>query len=195
LEGVDIISMSMVVKEEREGLEELGRLVSDAINAKRLVFIGSTEDQGSNIQTSTFPGSCKDTISIAACDSFGILLHSQDNRGDERADFYFQGDRVTVKYPLGHESEISGSSVATAVASGVAALILALSRYDPEIDMDISPDKMVRSVFTKMANGGKFVQPHTFFTPEAKFTKSRSSDEWDNEILLQWIARNFRYNS
>ncbi len=177
--------MSMVIKEEEGRIEKLENFLNDAFS-KKIVFIGSTEDMASHTVPS-FPASCDNVISIAACDAFGNLL----GLADERANYYFQGDRVSVKSSLGREDEVSGSSVATAVASRVAGLALALTRYAGVGNSGL-PVKADRNIFERMAKDtGKFVQPNKVFTADTKSPETHVSRKWDSRSLMDWAKHEF----
>ncbi len=104
----------------------------DAANKKDIVILCSTADRGNNHQK-VYPAhywqemKADCLIPIAGCDKNGKLT---DYSTETDARYYFLGKDVTAKsVQLIRRSskEISGSSVATAIAAGTASLVLACS--------------------------------------------------------------------
>ena len=116
----------------------------------------------------------------------------------EHADFMFPGENIVAKTTFLGEStstdEVSGTSVATAIASGTASLVLAchrlsLSKQHSAVAWENHESlkrKIVKEVFTKMMdnNSGKFVKPWLFF--------GNSTDQisWgEASSTLSWLSR------
>lgn len=110
----------------------------EAAYAANIVLIASTHDEGSNANEAFPAGYTGQTIAIAATNDFGSTLTYTPN--ENQFNFRVKGVNVfagTVPY-LVSEERISGSSVATAIAAGLASLILSchyISGYkEPERD-------------------------------------------------------------
>jgi len=152
---VDIISMSFALEKNNRDLE---RAVL-AAKGEGIVIICSTADRGNN-QPKVYPADCgedKDTIKIAACDEMGYPAQYASGA----AHYYFQGENIVTDI-LNSTSTVSGSSVATALAAGVASLILACGRLDKDGVSNEERNKRVRTWFDKMQGEGtnsKYVRP------------------------------------
>ncbi|PMD38046.1 subtilisin-like protein [Hyaloscypha variabilis F] len=123
---VDIISMSLCMYETSEKFQDL---VTNVVRSQGIVILCSTADEGNNNQE-VWPAKHIDTLAIAACNLNGKLTQWSTDTG---AQYHFPGEDITtelVPYDLSRK-KISGSSVATALAAGVASLVLACYRYVP----------------------------------------------------------------
>ncbi|KAL7950024.1 hypothetical protein V8C42DRAFT_309254 [Trichoderma barbatum] len=121
--GVDVISLSLVTFSDPD------KRMFEAIKAAKeddIVIICSTADEGS-IGAHSVGENSKNAISIAACDRWGNLLPQSQKTG---FDYQFLGHNVHVgQVPFLESLEIiEGSSVSTAIAAGMASLILACAR-------------------------------------------------------------------
>ncbi|KAL7933623.1 hypothetical protein V8C35DRAFT_322252 [Trichoderma chlorosporum] len=130
--GVDVISLSLVT------FSDYDNKMLDAIKAAReddIVITCSIADEG-NMSARSVGESNKDVLSIAACDRWGNLLPQSRKTG---FDYQFLGHNVYVgRVPYLESSEvIEGSSVSTAIAAGMASLILACARISsPSLNED-----------------------------------------------------------
>ncbi|KAL6867029.1 hypothetical protein J3F83DRAFT_761514 [Trichoderma novae-zelandiae] len=125
--GVDIISLSLVAFSDPD------KEMRNAITAARqddIVIICSTADEG-RIGAHSVGEENREVLSIAACDKYGNLLPQSQKNG---FDYQFIGNNIRVgQIPfLKSEESIKGSSVSTAVAAGIASLILACARISPD---------------------------------------------------------------
>ena len=125
-----------------------------------------------------------DVLTVAACDHLGTPLPT----ANREAAFHLFGDRMAVK-SHGAVDEVSGSSVATAVATGVAAISLGLSRYTRPED-DRKPALIIRKTFNKMKiiedKNTKFVSPESYFTPAPSVNASEPASAWKDTSMLNW---------
>jgi hypothetical protein len=162
--------MSFALDDTSDKLKELSSLVSDAA-AEGIVLICSTKDEGNN-QGQVYPADCgklDDTFKIAACDGMGFRA-SYSYGG---AQFWFQGDDIDTDI-LGiskSQTKVSGSSVATAVAAGVASLLLACCRLDEDTVIPRERKDEVRQWFERMKgkhNPTKYVKPWEVFGQKDK---------------------------
>ncbi|GAB1316999.1 hypothetical protein MFIFM68171_07209 [Madurella fahalii] len=122
---VHIISMSWTIDPpEDEGVKaELEKAILDADKANILMFC-SAADQGAK-QTDTYPSKATQRIfTIGAAGPSGETNAWVGN--PDKVHFTFPGDRVEILdgAVVGPAKEVSGSSVATALAAGFAALVL-----------------------------------------------------------------------
>lgn len=122
---VHIISMSWTIDppEDEEVKAELEKAILEADRANILMFC-SAADQGAK-QTDTYPSKATQRIfTIGAAGPSGETNVWVGN--PDKVDFTFPGDRVEILdgAAAGPAKEMSGSSVATALAAGFAALVL-----------------------------------------------------------------------
>ena len=149
----------------------------EAAKSKDIVIIGSKGDQGNN-QESVYPADYDEVISISSLTNFGKQAEST----ELNASYFFQGENVRIPAepsylePQGHAS---GSSVATALAAGVAALILSCSRLANERELENRIDT-VKYKFRQMVahdkKPGRYVQPWLFFMDERMSLEE--GEEW-----------------
>ncbi|KAM7221644.1 thermostable alkaline protease [Rhypophila decipiens] len=183
----DIISISAAFFKAND---ELKLAIHDAINAN-IVVIASTAGEG-HLQEGAYPANYPEVIKIAATDYWGretaqSLL--------SKADFMLPGENIVAKTTfLGSDNptdRVSGTSVATAIASGVASLVLACHRLSLSKQTSHERWKMhatfkrelVKKTFEEMAadNAGKFVKPWLFFGGSENRTcwgEARSTLDW-----------------
>jgi hypothetical protein len=124
-----------------------------------------------------------DVLTVAACDHLGTPLPT----ANRDAAFHLFGDRMAVK-SLGAVDEVSGSSVATAVATGIAAISLGLSRYARTED-ERAPALIIRKTFNKMKTDdtkSKFVNPESYFTPGPSVNASEPASAWKDTSMVNW---------
>lgn len=124
--GVDVINLSIGGANENEGIIEAIQLAIDA----NIVVICSAGDY--ERECAIFPAKLDNCLGVAAIDCTG-KLYSKSNFG-VGVDAYFPGVKIkTTRYDYAGDviyTERSGSSVATAIASGMVALYIgAVERY------------------------------------------------------------------
>ncbi|KAK6538633.1 hypothetical protein TWF694_010211 [Orbilia ellipsospora] len=164
----DIISLSAAFFKEDTNLEIA---IKTAIN-KGIVIVASIAGEGHK-QEEAYPANYAGVLKIGAADSRG---KETPESLKEIADYMFPGDRIVTRTTfLGADNEtteISGTSVATAIAAGVASLVLACHRLSLSTQHETKQwnyhvklkQEIVKRVLGKMAeNRGKFVQPSVFF--------------------------------
>jgi hypothetical protein len=165
-----------------EDYSELREAIYDACLKEGIVIICSTADQGNN-SSKVWPASYEEgPIAVAACNSYGKLAPFSSDIG---AHYFFHGmDIATEMIPyMKSPQEISGSSVATAIAAGVASLILACHRIVyPNLKKN-ERKMVVNRHFKKMAldadnNEGRYVKPWEGLRVVQPLSKSGSGDRW-----------------
>lgn len=140
-----------------------------------------------------YPAKFSQVLSIAATDYWG---KETPESVKAQADFMFPGENIMARTSFlrlsNSTDEASGTSVATAIASGVASLILAchrlsLSKLRSDAQTWEGNERLkihiVRGVFTKMMdnNSAKFVKPWLFFGDSGDQTswgEARSTLDW-----------------
>ncbi|KAE9380874.1 hypothetical protein N431DRAFT_362973 [Stipitochalara longipes BDJ] len=127
---VDIISISWTLNQENSVLE---KAIKNAVDHSTLIFC-STPDQG--VYSDAWPAMYKKyVLSVSATDNLGHLTSK--TKGTDAVDIQIPGENVRAAGPayIGNMNEtVSGSSVATALAAGVASLALLMLRtFNPEL--------------------------------------------------------------
>ncbi|KAM0518153.1 hypothetical protein ACHAPE_004560 [Trichoderma viride] len=120
-QNVDIISMSFATLDKTDALQKVCEKAVDS----GIALICSIHDQGANISRA-YPVSFRDVIRIMACDESGAParnVKAQYNYGIHGIDV-----AAGVVPFLESDDRISGSSVATAIAAGLASLTLSCDR-------------------------------------------------------------------
>ncbi|KAK3987707.1 intracellular serine protease [Cladorrhinum sp. PSN332] len=127
--GVHVISMSWTIEipTDERVKAELDKAISDADKANILMFCSASDQGAKNVDTYPSKGTRR-IFTIGAAGASGETISFV---GDLRKiDFTFPGDRVeildgnTASSGGGSAREVSGSSAATALAAGFAALLL-----------------------------------------------------------------------
>lgn len=185
---VDVISISWTMNREST---ELHKAISEATDKHILIFC-STPDQG--MYSDAWPANDKNVISVSATDQYGHLTSQA--TGTIPADIRIPGQNVPVK--MGTETQsISGSSVATALAAGIASLALLLLRIfnDNLPDSELKEGKGhkyykregILEVFRKMEDGkSKAIKLSKMFPEElADVEKFRESLK-ENWCISNW---------
>ena len=153
---MDIISLSLTLSEESSDVKD----ALDEASKHDVVVLCATADEGNN-QLFTTLARAERAIAIAACDSYG-----KDLNFSQTSDVHFkvQGKDVLVgSVPFVASTEaISGSSVSTAIAAGLASLTL--SCYRLAANKICSSGKKwrraaVQGRFEKMSPRDRYIQP------------------------------------
>lgn len=190
---VDIISISWTLKEEDEKLKnEIEKA------ARSTLIFCSTPDQG--VYSEAWPVAYKDhVLSVSATDNFGHLTSK--TKGTDLVDIQIPGENVSVAGPvyIGNMNDtVSGSSVATALAAGIASLALLLLRtFNPELGAGLNEGdredmkefytkKGIMRIFRGMdSDTGALKLPKLF--PDEKVNESKTL-----EVLAKnWNVANF----
>ncbi|KXX74813.1 Halolysin [Madurella mycetomatis] len=129
-ENVDVISMSFALSDDPDN--EIKKKI-ELSEQKGIVMVYSAHDESSRIARAypavhrvSHPNSL---LVIAACDEYGNILHDVEKdaeHGYNGYDYMLRGQNIPASVVLYIKSEenISGSSVATALAAGLCSLIL-----------------------------------------------------------------------
>lgn len=124
---VDIISMSWTVKKEPGGpTDDLEKAIQEARDAKILMFCSASDDlQSGGLDVLPYAAAPDHIFRIGAADALGQRDgHSEDKK---RIDYFFPGNQVAEAWNPKSAKTVAyhdGSSVATALAAGLAALII-----------------------------------------------------------------------
>jgi Subtilase family len=150
--NVHIISMSWTIPGSHSCLDQ----AVDKANRANIIMFGSASDQGAHITEKPY---------MAKCSKHGVICIGgarETSYGDDRtkpeADFFFPGETQGIPQPLPYmKSSFSskfGSSVATALASGLTALIMHLVELseDSRVNyrMRLQDHENIRAIFKGM---------------------------------------------
>jgi hypothetical protein len=130
-----------------------------------------------------FPASYEETINIGCCKPDGFPTD-----GDSwKADFLFLGEQIVVdEVPfLESQKKISGSSIATAIATGLASLIFSCC-YGAHLDLPLRWRRdMIHRMFDDMTRADtKYVQPSIVFSENYFGEKSIDVGKKLSELLV-----------
>ncbi|TGO47460.1 hypothetical protein BOTNAR_0524g00070 [Botryotinia narcissicola] len=119
---VDIISMSWSLEEQKPQSDAMKKLESAISNAelKHILMFCSASDQGNSATNDSFPGATNKCIRIGAATDTGKRL----SWVVEDVDFLFPGKEIPFRDHDNKTVRESGSSVATAAATGLAAVLI-----------------------------------------------------------------------
>lgn len=198
---VDIISMSWTIEAPVQGSDDMTALRNavDAARAKNILMFCSTSDQGSSTRDDCYPGDFDGCIKIGGATDTGDPLAWVNT---EKVQFLLPGDHVPFSNNEGKVvSYESGSSVATAAASGLAGLLLFCGRLVDKAGIqkgykyrDIKDTKSMTDMLNNMCNSrNKFITVQD--TLEVRFNQwlnnnsSGSLSEDDPSLNLRPLVR------
>ncbi|KAK0618007.1 peptidase S8/S53 domain-containing protein [Bombardia bombarda] len=150
--GVDIISMSWTIRTtapETTDMKSLHDAIKSAESADIIMFC-SASDQGGHTPEKCYPGEWDDCLRIGAATFDGDKLIWV---GD-KVDFCFPGRDVPFQSNDGHTvTTESGSSVATAAASGLAAVLIYADRLVDGKSRRLQSRHAMKTALEKMSTG------------------------------------------
>ncbi|KAJ4015293.1 hypothetical protein NW766_005628 [Fusarium irregulare] len=191
--GVNIISMSWTIRTpvaEDPDMIDFKNAIHDASNEDILMFC-SASDQGQHTPGDVFPGSWEKCIRIGGATFAGDRL----TWVDQKVEFWFPGRNVPFRSSNDKTYVYeSGSSVATAAASGLAAVILSADQLICEKPDEKSlfqrKDQMTRT-FQNMSSGTDNKFPRTkqifieLFNGKLKVEKEREENDMKKSMGTQ----------
>jgi hypothetical protein len=151
----------------------------------QIVFFCSTEDVGSSGRD-VYPAFWKEyTIAISGVDTGGKEIRVT----DKRAKFYFISEQIVAE-GLSYcqcSKTVAGSSVATAIAAGIASLVLSCRKWANR-DSKKTRRETVESAFADMKEANdKYVRPGNLFKEELKEGKRKySNDDWESFLHVRF---------
>lgn len=172
--------MSLALTESSPYLREA---INNATSKNILVFC-STADSEKNT-TKVWPAAYGECLSIACQER---ARTAPEGSSDAKATYQFQGQAFATDEICYIENgtprrTVQSSSVATAIAAGVASLTLACGRYANDNQI-IAPKMFIGDMFARMTGGdvnSRFIQPDKFFPTEVL----------DQEQGEEFIRKNF----
>lgn len=192
--GADVISMSLTLDNDNNNVH---LAVTKARNLG-IVVMASVHGEGSNSTRAGYPAGYKETFAVGSADRQGA---PSSGTVEETVAFLFQGERIVANTEqlgdLEDSPDISGPSAATAIAAGVASLVLACDRFalhsqaSTENENDWHRHRVMRvntidKVFKLMADK-KYIRPWEFFAERV------SGPMWgEGDSVLKWIVEEFK---
>jgi subtilisin family serine protease len=173
---VDIISMSF-------GFVNHSRVIAQAIRHARnrgVLLIAAAGNNGSTEQV-RYPARDTNVLCIHAATGFGNMFNGNPTRKDNTTNFALLGVALKGYAPAGQtpaEVRRSGTSQATAVAAGVAALIIQIMRD--------SEDEVRKMGWTPQSYASAFSQLKDLDGMRKVFEKM-STQRGDYEIVTPWL--------
>ncbi|KAI8281063.1 hypothetical protein K4K60_004436 [Colletotrichum sp. SAR11_57] len=186
---VDIISMSWTIETPVPGNAEMKSL-EDAVKAaesKNIVMLCSTSDQGSLTKDYCYPGDFGGCIKIGSATNTGDAMAWVNV---EKVDFLTPGSNVPFSNNEGkivwHES---GSSVATAAASGLAGLLMFSSWLLNKADNHLNNSNNMKVAFKNLAADTKYPRVYERLEQRFKDVLARAEDNESRrteDLPLTW---------
>ncbi|MBD5089077.1 MAG: S8 family serine peptidase [Clostridiales bacterium] len=124
--GADICNLSFTTYEDNKELQ-------DIIHQSKMLFIIAAGNAGEELKHENvcYPACYKENniITVAACDEdYNIIEDS--NYGEEYVDIVAPGQNITIQLANGYTTQVSGTSVATALVTRVVALVYSQIEYN-----------------------------------------------------------------
>jgi hypothetical protein len=162
---VDIISISWVTRTNEEALENaIKKAAGDSAESPILIF-SSTADEGVD-PGKIFPAAYDETFTVAATDRYGHVRPAS----QEDVDILVPGEDISADGPVYMKKfmtgTVTGSSVATALAAGIASLALLMLRIfngDESAVKQFMRKGQMMGVFAKMGSGNHGIQVSQLF--------------------------------
>jgi hypothetical protein len=184
-------------EENQEDIKKLKAAIKEAHNAHILMF-GAASDQGFNNTSPSYPASMPEVFCIGAAKLSG---HTEDMAASESL-FVFPGGSVGIKSlrappqaaDAANSEMVSGSSFATALASGFTALILycvEICEYGEKYRDDLQEFDIMKKVFQTMTqHNQQYIAVKDYFKPAFERL------DWDSgrkklvvlvEFIIRWV--------
>ncbi|KAK3400893.1 hypothetical protein B0T20DRAFT_154676 [Sordaria brevicollis] len=162
-ENVDIISMSWILRvtnEVRRDAENLNDMLDNDKSKNIILYCAARDNRGNDLADAVYyPADCRTTKSIGGADTFNQPLRYVTL---DKTDFVFPSKSVLPEQDVAD----GGNSVATAVATGVAALVLYCLREDKvRFKAKVTPVKLMELLFKKLRDkNSRYVDLAELFT-------------------------------
>jgi subtilisin family serine protease len=178
---VDIISMSFGIREYNEPMKTA---ISNALHSQTLLFAAASND-GANLGRA-FPAKYPSVFCIHSTDGNGNPSAFNPTADDKDVNFSLLGEHVSSHWPAGKSGHndfvntMSGTSIATPIAAGIAASVLSFVRQQeqhmPPGSESLGPwlkdvhsmDAVLKSMVKGTRGAGyDYITPHVLFDHES----------------------------
>lgn len=190
--GAHVVSLSLTL-DEYSGKLQIA--INEAV-ASGVAVVASVRGEGNDGKGAGFPEKYQGVLAIASADSQGAP-----SKGtiDGEAKYLFRGEKIVARTEflggLEDSPDISGPSVATAIAAGVASLVLACDRFalschrakaETWRQHEKLGGQIVENIFKKMELN-RYVRPWVFFAED------KAKPTWgEGDSVLKWIGEKFK---
>jgi hypothetical protein len=189
--GVHIISMSWTIQKTSRNAKEIDEL-EKAINMadrKNILLFCSASDQGNNTkkdQTLSYPAKARPDkmFQIGAATASG---KGWDWLGHGHVDYIFPGEKLLLQNRLGSLPEtLSGSSLATGLAAGLAALVLYCIEVHNHSDLvSVKNYDRMKEIFNAIGVSDNYVLVWDTF----ELSREEYTDKTEEEKLRRVVSR------
>jgi hypothetical protein len=207
-EGVQIVNCSFALRDWNQTLSPSLQDVIRRAEAKGVVIMCSTSDEG-DLTEKVWPAAFHNTdksaperydnvFPIVGCDEHGKPSRFANERAGR---FFFRGEDVdasgTEPDLLKERGMVLGSSVATAIATGVGSLVLAcyqMIRVREGVHTAVRPPNIVNSVFHHMLSKSEGMQdkpPLYDLVTAGKFFPTTEDELLDEDEFFATLVQNF----
>ena len=185
---VDIISMSFGIREYNEPIKTA---ISNALHKDTLLFAAASND-GANLGRA-FPAKYPSVFCIHSTDGNGNPSAFNPTADEKDVNFSLLGEHVSSHWPMGknghnqYVNAMSGTSVATPIAVGLAASVLSFARQQEQhntLEHDLlgtwlkdvhAMDAVLKSMVRQTRGAGyDYITPHVLF--DSRSTSERVYD-------------------
>ncbi|KAL2205461.1 hypothetical protein CC79DRAFT_1276231 [Sarocladium strictum] len=182
---VDVISMSFGIREYHE---PMSNAIANALNERTLLFAAASND-GANLDRA-FPAQYPGVFCIHSTDGNGNPSDFNPTASEKDVNYSLLGHHVSSHWPIGMQGypnpirSLSGTSVATPIAAGLAASVLSfVRRQDRRVAIEseqlgqwLKRDNSMDMVFNSMARRRRGAG-YDYITPETLFDRDSTGED------------------
>ena len=178
-------SIEAAADENREELENLKQALAKAAE-KNIILFCATSDKGNATPDNLYPGCVPMIISIGAATSTGEVSAIVRSRNVQ---FIFPGEAVEID---GKKNTADGSSIATALAAGMAAMLLhCADKVMPEnVRKDYHTHAAILRAFRRMGGtpeSAPRVKEHFSYEDHKNWQQKLNTGEWRDSLKLKML--------
>lgn len=153
--------MSWTIDSSGPEIGELGKIIHEA-DSKKIIMFCAFSDQGNVHGKNCMPACCPETITIGAATSWAYPCPWVDS---SQVDFLCPGEHVIVDRDAKPGTKPkSGSSIATALAAGLGALLLHITQLVmPERYDHLRKNEVMKATLRKMLGSNKYIYVEQHF--------------------------------
>ena len=177
-------SIEATADDNRDELENLKSALATAA-AKNIILFCATSDKGNATADNLYPGCVPTILSIGAATSTGEVSAIVRSR---KVQFIFPGEAVEID----RKNTADGSSIATALAAGMAAMLLhCADKVMPEtVHKDYHTHAAILRAFRKMGGtpeSAPRVKEHFSYEDQKDWQQKLADGEWRDSLRLKML--------